>query len=105
MKKLIYAGLIATILITINPTNLKAETDPVKTSEVITKEAEEAAANTLINRLEELKAIDKSDLNGIEKKAIRKEARDIKKALKELGGGVYISTGAIIIILLLIIIF
>lgn len=105
MKKLIYSLFIAAIVVAINPTAAKAETDPVKSSEVLSKEAEEAAAKTLINRLEVLHAIDKSDLTFDEKRAIRKEARNIKKELKELDGGIYISTGAIIIILLLIIIF
>ena len=39
-----------------------------------------------------------------EKKEIRKELREINKEAKERGSGIYISTGAIIIILLLILI-
>jgi hypothetical protein len=48
--------------------------------------------------------MDKSSLNRLEKKELRKEVRVIKKNVKASGNGIYISSGAIIIILLLIII-
>ena len=54
----------------------------------------------LINRLQEIKAMTKHDLSRAEKKALRKEVKEIKKELK---GGVYLSVGAIIIIILLLI--
>jgi hypothetical protein len=56
-----------------------------------------------LNRLEEIKALDKSNLNSIEKKALRKEVRTIKASLKASNNGVYLSVGAIIIIILLLI--
>ena len=59
----------------------------------------------LINRLNEIKNLDKSSLNRLEKKELRKEVRTIKKSVRSSGNGIYISSGAIIIILLLIIIF
>lgn len=57
----------------------------------------------LLNRLEEIKAMDKSSLNFSEKKALRKEVRAINSAIKSHGDGVYLSVGAIIIIILLLI--
>ena len=63
----------------------------------------EARANVLTNRLEELKAIDKSSLSKAEKKALRREVREIKKELAAISGGVYLSVGAIILIALLLI--
>ena len=63
---------------------------------------EQAAANPrlqeLTQRLEEIKAMDKSQMSASERKALRKEVRQIKKAV---GGGVYLSVGAIIVILLI----
>jgi hypothetical protein len=53
--------------------------------------------------LNEIKALDKSNLSSLEKKELRKEVLSAKKQLKELSGGVYISIGAIIIIILLLI--
>ena len=60
-------------------------------------------ATKLIHRLEEIKAMDRSDMTRTEKKALRKEVKSIKKELATAGGGVYLSVGAIIIIILLLI--
>lgn len=57
----------------------------------------------LLNRLEEIKAIDKTSLNSAEKRALRKEVRAINSELKLTGDGIYLSVGAIIIIILLLI--
>jgi hypothetical protein len=62
-----------------------------------------AGVQTLLNRLDEIKEIDKSSLKSSEKKELRKEVREIKSELKKSGNGVYLSVGAIIIILLLLI--
>ena len=58
----------------------------------------------MLNRLEEIKEMDRSDLDRFERKALRKEVRAIKTQLRTTGNGIYISAGALIIILLLIII-
>ncbi len=62
-----------------------------------------AEVKVMFNRLEEIKAMDKSSLNSSEKKALRKEVRAIKADLQSSGNGVYFSVGAIIIIILLLI--
>jgi hypothetical protein len=72
-----------------------------------TKELSEAdkeilAANN--NRLAELKILKTTAASRIEKKAIRKEVKDIKKKSAAINGGVYISVGALILILILLII-
>lgn len=72
-----------------------------KTTEPVEMPAE---VRVMIDRLEEIKAMDKSDLERSEKKALRKEVRAIKTQLRTTGNGIYISAGALIIILLLIII-
>lgn len=63
-----------------------------------------AEVKVMLNRLEEIKAMDKSTLSSAERKELRKEVRTIKKDVRASGNGLYISSGAIIIILLLIII-
>ena len=61
-------------------------------------------AQILIDRLNEIKNMDKSNLTSNEKKTLRKEVRMTKKQLYDGGyGGVYISVGAAIIIILLLI--
>ena len=64
---------------------------------------ENARAGVLMQRLEQIKAMDKSDMTRLEKKAIRKEVVEIKKEMKVVSGGVYLSVGAIIIVILLLI--
>jgi hypothetical protein len=64
---------------------------------------EDPRAQQLIQRLEVINAMDKSEMTRLEKKSLRKEVRDIKKEMKTISGGVYLSVGAIIIIILLLI--
>lgn len=66
-------------------------------------EADAARAAVLKNRLEEIKAMDKSRLTRKEKKALRTEVKAIKQEMAAIRGGVYLSVGAIILIVLLII--
>jgi len=62
-----------------------------------------AEVKVLTNRLDEIKKMDKSQLNHSEKKALRKEVRAINTNLRSTGNGVYLSVGAILIIILLLI--
>lgn len=57
----------------------------------------------LEQRLEEIRAMDKKSLSKEEKRALRGEVGQIKKEMKALSGGVYISIGALILIALLLI--
>jgi hypothetical protein len=63
-----------------------------------------AEVQVMLNRLEEIKDMDKSELKRSDRKELRKEVRAIKAKMRSSGNGIYISSGAIIIILLLIII-
>jgi ferredoxin-fold anticodon binding domain-containing protein len=70
----------------------------------ITNTAEEnAKVEVMVNRIKEIRDMDKSELSRVERKALRKEVRDIKATLKAGNNGVYLSIGAIIIIILLLI--
>jgi hypothetical protein len=97
MKKLsLYLMIMVLSLCAFPTTMLAAEKNPT------TKEVP-AEVQTMLNRLEEIKEMDKSSLKSSEKKELRKEVREIKKELKASGNGVYFSVGAIIIIILLLI--
>lgn len=69
-----------------------------------------ARAIVIMNRVYDIKAMDVSTMSASEKKALRKEVRNIRNEMNSMnavlanttGGGVYISVGAIIIIILLI---
>jgi hypothetical protein len=60
-------------------------------------------AEKLLNRLNEIDQMDKSDMKRSDKKQLRMEVKTIKKQLSELNGGIYLSVGAVIIIILLLI--
>lgn len=70
---------------------------------VISSEIRDAEFNAMLTRLNEIKAMDKSALSVSEKKELREEVREIKKAARESNKGIYLSVGAIIIIVLLLI--
>ena len=102
MKKITLFSMITLLSLTMFPNFASAKTtEPISIS-TSTKEVP-AEVKTMLNRLEEIKNMDKSSLKSSEKKELRKEVRSIKKALKSSGNGVYLSVGAIIIIVLLLI--
>jgi DNA gyrase/topoisomerase IV subunit A len=61
---------------------------------------EASRTQQLIQRLEDIRDMNKSELTRLEKKSLRKEVKEIKKEMK---GGIYLSVGAIIIVILLLI--
>jgi hypothetical protein len=102
MKKLSLCLMTVILSLTFMPAGLKA--DAVSTPAAANKTAESAQANTLILRLNQIKAMDISKLSSPDKKQLRKEVRSITGELKSLAGGIYLSVGALIIIIILIII-
>jgi hypothetical protein len=61
-------------------------------------------AKVLLSRLDAIDNLDKSDLKASEKKALRKEVRSIKGQLEAMGGYVYVSGAAIVLIVILLIV-
>ena len=102
MKKLSFYLMIMVLSIRILPTTMIASEK--KPTAIVANSLEmPVEVKVMFNRLEEIKAIDKSSLNSSERKALRKEVRTIKADLKTTDNGVYFSVGAILIILLLLI--
>ncbi len=64
---------------------------------------EDARGQQLVERLEQIRDMNKSGMTRLEKKTLRNEVKEIKKEMKVIKGGVYLSVGAIIIIILLLI--
>jgi hypothetical protein len=76
----------------------------VKTGEPISNStANDSKTEVLLNRLKEIRDMDKSNLSRAEKKSLRKEVKEIKTTMRTTSNGVYLSIGAIIIIILLLI--
>lgn len=100
MKKLIYLFLFLFALSnTVNAA--PAHEDKPKTELTIEQKAE---LEYITKRVAEIKAIDKSTLTKAERKALRKEVKELKKRSDFLSQNITLSLGAIIIILLLLII-
>lgn len=57
----------------------------------------------IVSRVAEIQAMDKSNLSAAEKKALKKELKQMKATAEGLDSRVYISVGAIIIAILLLI--
>ena len=91
-----FKGLVVIVLLSIS-SPVMANTDPGTPAKNV-----EARAMELENRLNEIKALDKKEMTRAERKALRKEVKEIKKELA-VGGGVYLSVGAIVLIALLLI--
>lgn len=100
MKKIIYSlALIFTLSIGANTVSAAGK-NRAKTE--MTAE-QKVQLERIVNRVDEIKSMDKSDLSRAEKKELRKELRELKSQARAIGGGVYLSVGAIIIIILLLI--
>ena len=81
-----------------------ATTKTVPSDPKTVAKTESAEANNILLRLNEIKAMDKSNLKASEKKALRKEVRASNERLKAISGGVYLSVGAVILIVILLVI-
>jgi hypothetical protein len=107
MKKIVFCIMAAILSLTFLPLQSYAGTKEEPSSLVATKPAateESAEARTLLLRLNEINAMDMSKLKAPEKKELRKEVRSIKRELREVTGGVYLSVGVIILIVVLLIV-
>lgn len=99
MKKLIYSfALIFMLGLSANTVSAATSKDKVE----MTVE-QKAQLEVITNRVEEIKAMDKSHMSKSERKELRKELKEMKQQARAMGGGVYLSVGAIIIIILLLI--
>jgi hypothetical protein len=101
-KKVLQMTLLAMLIMIALPA-ASSNTDPVFTTTNGNEKTSDSRAGQLLQRLEEIKGMNKSDLTRLERKALRKEVIGIKKESKAISGGIYLSVGAIIIIVLLLI--
>ncbi len=101
MKKIVLCLMATFLSLTFLPLQSNAATTAAPSSLVNSKPAE---AKTLVLRLNEINAMDKSKLKSADKKNLRKEVSSIRHKLRDIGGGVYLSAGALILIVILLIV-
>lgn len=100
MKRLLYTLILFFTL----STGANANTVPSKKPKTELTAEQKVELENIIKRVEEIKAMHKSSLSKAERKALRKEVKELKKRADFLNQNVTLSVGAIIIILLLLII-
>ncbi len=100
MKKFIYT-LALVFTLGISTTTVSAA-DKKETKTELTAD-QKVQFERLVNRVEQIRSMDKSNLTRDEKRALRKELKEMKEQARALQQGVYLSVGAIIIIILLLI--
>jgi len=105
-KKIFYSAI--TFLFAISAITANASSDIKVIKEKIagmTEAQKEERIQQIKQRVEEIKAMDKSQLSKIERKDIRTELKNMNKEVKASGrgGGIYISLGAILVILLILV--
>ena len=86
------------------PLQSNAAATAASSSLAVPKSAESSEVKALEIRLNEINAMDKSNLKSAEKKNLRKEVKSINHKLRNISGGVYVSAGALIVILILLIV-
>jgi len=69
----------------------------------MTPQQKEVRLEEINARVQEIKAMDKSQLNKEDRRELRAELKSMKKESRAMGGGIYLSVGAIIIIILVLI--
>jgi len=103
MKKTILLGMICCLSAVFTPVHVAAATpEPISVVDPTAPEMPERV-KTLLSRVDEIRAMDRSKLSRVERKELRKELRTINTELKSTGNGIYLSIGAIIVIILLLI--
>ena len=109
MKKIIFFALImifslsaSTAFATKTGTKTAPENvaDPNQTEKKLTEEE----LSRLTNRVEEIRGMDKSKMTVKEKRALKKELKEIKENVKKDGGYIYIGAGTLILIIILVIV-
>ena len=102
MRKLAFYTMTICLLCTFSLSEVKAINSKANTAILAEKPVHEEEVQAMINRLEEIKAMDMAGLTTVQKKELRKEVRAIKSELRATSG-IYISIGALLIIILLLI--
>ena len=85
----------------------KMDDDAIKAKvEAMTTEQRQLEANRIQERVNQVRAMDLSTMSAEERKNVREEMKGLKKEAKllDVGGGVYISVGALVLIIVLLII-
>jgi hypothetical protein len=102
MKKIAYFLSLLFLVTAIAPASMGKDIVKDKKKSEVTAE-EQARLEEIKLRVEEIRAMDFSELSKGELKEVKTELKELNKEAKQNGGGIYLSVGAIIVILLVLI--
>jgi len=102
MKKKIYL-IAATLMMTFAALSSQAATIDKAAIASMSTEQKQARVEEIKARVAEIKAMDKSQMTKVERKELRAELKSDRQEMRAMGGGIYLSVGAIIIIILILI--
>lgn len=102
MKKTIFIAFM--MIFTLGATTFANNSDSKSAAPAATENKLSTEEITRMNkRVEEIRAIDKSDMTVAEKRELRKESKGIKENVRKGGEVIYISGGTILLIILILI--
>lgn len=104
MKASILCMTIIFLLLTFAPLQTIAVTGPDKPLTSSPKPLEGTAPNAMTLRLNEINAMDMTNMSRHEKHQLRKEIRTIKRQATRSNGGIYISSVALLILIIVLLI-
>jgi len=105
MKNLFQSIVLSGLFLTIAPTDATALNDPVVIkAPAIVHVNEPNESDEILNRLTEIKGMDRSEMTRTEKRELRKEVRELRQEISGNNRGVFISVGSLLLIALLLII-
>jgi hypothetical protein len=104
MKKLAICLVMTCLSLTLIPLQLNAANKSNSSAVPAPIPTKSAEVKALELRLNEISAMDKSKMKSAEKRTIRKEVKSINHKMRDIGGGVYLSAGAVILIVILLIV-
>lgn len=102
MKKLAFYTMTVCLLFTFSMNEVKAINSNPNIAIVTDRASQSEEVQAMMDRLQQIKAMDLSGMTTLQKKELRKEVRTIKQDMRAISG-VYLSVGALIIIILLLI--
>lgn len=104
MKKITLTIMTICLSLSFLPVRSSAASNTATSTVVVSQSADAAQADVLLNRIKEINTMDKTELTSSEKKNLRTEVRSIRHQLSDIGGGIYLSVGAVILIVILLVI-
>lgn len=108
MKKIVFSVFLlifafSTTLVLANDSKENSASESNATKAETENKLSEEEINKLVDRVEEIREMDKSEMTSKEKRVLRKEVKEIKKNVKKHDGTIYIGGSTLLIIILLII--